>query len=217
MTLTERQTETEIGAIETSRPLVLASASPRRADLLRSAGIEFDVFASEVDESAISGSSPADTAKSLALAKARSVAAKRYSVAVLAADTVVALDGVELGKPADAAEATGMLRKLSGQAHTVYTSIAVIVDGEEWADVVATEVNFRSLSDDEIGRYVASGSPMDKAGGYGIQDSDFAPVESFVGSYTNVVGLPLAATGELLAVAGVISDRSAARMKARES
>jgi septum formation protein len=212
MTLTEQEATGAQATTVTSRPLALASASPRRAALLRSAGLRFEVAPSDVDESAVTGETPAETARALALAKARHVAAKMPGHAVLAADTVVALDDEELDKPGDAAEAASMLRRLSGRTHTVYTAVALAVDGDIRSEVSETLVEFRTLSSAEIDSYVRSGSPMDKAGAYGIQDADFSPVKSYTGSYTNVVGLPMAETAGLLAEASVISAASAVRM-----
>lgn len=217
MALKHSSNVTEPETIATSLPLALASASPRRAELLRALGLSFDVVPSEVDESLVVGSTPADTAQSLAVEKARSVATKLNRNAVLAADTIVALDGDELGKPGSAQDAISMLSRLNGRVHTVYTGVCLVVNDNEMRDICETQVTFRDLTDDEIAKYVASGSPLDKAGAYGIQDSEFSPVKSIIGSYTNVVGLPLAVTVEMLHLAGLIDTVDTARIDALES
>lgn len=217
MALKHSSNVTETEAKATSLPLALASASPRRAELLRALGLSFDVVPSEVDESLVVGSTPADTAQSLAVAKARSVASKLSGNAVLAADTIVALDGDELGKPGSAQDAISMLSRLNGRVHTVYTGVCLVVNDNEMRDICETQVTFRDLTSEEIEKYVASGSPLDKAGAYGIQDSEFSPVKSIIGSYTNVVGLPLAVTVEMLRLAGLIDTVDTARIDALES
>ncbi|MCK6530117.1 Maf family protein [Myxococcota bacterium] len=191
-----------------SPPLVLASASPRRRELLRAAGIEAAVVAAEVDESPRAGEAPGDLALRLASEKARAVAARADCPGrfVLAADTVVALGDRLLGKPADAAEAAATLGALSGREHEVLTGVCLLDrerPGEERAFVARTRISFRALSAGDVARYVATGEPMDKAGAYGIQGRGGALVATVQGSYTNVVGLPLAETLAALAAAGI--------------
>jgi len=178
-------------------PLVLASTSPRRKHLLEQIGITFTVQPSDVDESLIptSGAVPEEFVQRLALLKAQDVASRTHDHStVLGADTIVVLNGEILGKPVDADDAKSMLRRLSGNTHTVYTGIA-LVDSDTYTSVTAvqqTDVTFRELTDDEIAGYVATGSPLDKAGSYGIQD-DFGAVfvAHIVGCYYTIVGLPL--------------------------
>ncbi len=170
-------------------PLVLASASPRRRHLLAHLGLAFDVVATDADET-WPDLEPGPAAERVALRKAQAV--DRPSALVLAADTVVVLDGDILGKPADAAEASATLRRLSGQTHTVVTGLALTHDGRAHTAHEQTRVTFAELSDAEIAAYVATGSSLDKAGSYGIQDEGGAFLVSRVeGDYFNVIGLPL--------------------------
>jgi septum formation protein len=186
--------------------LLLASRSPRRAELLRTLGVAFRVIDVEVDETTRVGEAPVDYVRRLARDKARAgqAVAGDASLPVLAADTTVVLDGAILGKPLDDADARAMLARLAGRTHEVLTGVAVI-DARGWLDdaVVATRVSFRALSPAEIAAYVASGEPADKAGAYGIQGLGGALVERIDGSYSNVVGLPLVETLALLDAAGV--------------
>jgi septum formation protein len=180
--------------LRVSVPFVLASQSPRRRALLKHIGVAFEATTSPANE-ALSGPQPPRTAvQTLAQRKVRPVAESRPAALVLAADTVVSHDGEILTKPDDAAHAVSMLRRLSGTSHTVHTGIALAhaATRREVAAVDDTTVALASLSDTEIRAYVNSGSPMDKAGGYGIQDHT-APffVERLDGDYFNVVGLPL--------------------------
>ena len=185
--------------------LTLASGSPRRAQILSDAGFEFDVAPAEIDEDAflVDVGDFSNAVQKLALAKAESIAARSQGGYVLGADTIVVLDGVVLGKPESVEQAHAMLRSLSGKSHEVITGIAIINPvGEPYTNYVRTSVIFRSLNDDEIANYVSSGSPLDKAGSYGIQDGSFAPVASYDECYLNVVGLPMCATSELLEQSG---------------
>ncbi len=175
-------------------PFVLASASARRKELLRKTGFRFEVLPSRLDERIEPGLSPEALAQTLALRKARHVAALRPDALTLGADTVVALGEDMLGKPDGPAEAERMLRRLSGATHSVYTGIALLHPPSNRTVQAAerTDVTFHPLTDAEIADYVASGSPLDKAGAYGIQDSRgpfFA--QRIEGDYYNVVGLPL--------------------------
>jgi septum formation protein len=184
--------------------LILASGSPRREILLRQTGLEFDVEPSGAEETIPEGVPPRELAERLAVEKARLVVARRFSGLVIGADTVVVLKGRILGKPADASEAAEMLRSLSGREHQVITGIAVIdaASGEMRSDAVSTVVKFAPLSQDAIDRYVATGEPLDKAGGYGIQGFGALLIERIDGCYFNVVGLPLRRLAELLGELG---------------
>lgn len=175
------------------RPLVLASASPRRKLLLGLVGFEFEVVPPAVDEEEHADEDPVTHVVRLAEVKARSVAAGRESGLVLGADTIVLLDGEILEKPADEEEAFRMLTRLSGVWHVVYTGLAVVDagTGESAAGYETTRVRIREMSPDEIRAYIKTGEPMDKAGSYGIQGYGAAIVETVEGCYFNVVGLPL--------------------------
>lgn len=178
--------------------IVLASVSPRRAELLASAGVGFDVDAADVDESIRPGELPEPYVRRLAEAKSRAVAERHPESTVLAADTVVVLEGECLGKPRDAGEAAEMLRRLSGQVHEVLTGFTLRKAGRADTGVCRTRVAFRDLTEAEISAYVESGEPMDKAGAYGIQSGAAHMVRRVEGSYSNVVGLPLAEVVESL-------------------
>jgi septum formation protein len=176
-----------------SNAIVLASASPRRTELLASARIDFTVVPGDIDETPLPGEEPVAHVLRLAEGKAREAASRARGRFFIGADTIVLCNGEILGKPADNDAATLMLRKLSGSKHHVITGFAVI-DRESGRAVrrsVSTEVFFRLLGDAEIAAYVASGCPLDKAGAYAIQGGAAAMVTRINGSYTNVVGLPL--------------------------
>ena len=186
--------------------LILASASPRRRELLHAAGYDFEVHPADIDEDDHPPTIlPADLAEWLAAAKARALADRSPADVILAADTVVALGDRPLGKPADATAAAAMLGLLSGTTHVVVTGVAVLKpDGTFQRSTRAlSAVHMRKLSADEIAQYVASNQWQGKAGGYGIQDDD-PFVTRMTGSHTNIVGLPMEATAELLAAAGVV-------------
>ena len=174
--------------------LILASQSPRRKELLRQIGLKFHIIPSSTDETIVDDVPPADHVRILAERKARDVAFHLPSGIVLGADTIVVIDGEILQKPVSKDDAVRMLQRLSGQRHEVYTgySLLEIPTWRRATEFVKTEVWFQKLSTEEILAYVNSGSPMDKAGGYGIQD-DFGAVfvERINGDYYNVVGLPL--------------------------
>jgi len=175
--------------------LILASASPRRAEILRDAGITFSVISSAVDETPYAGESPSDLVQRLANAKADLVAARSVGPAiVIAADTVVVLEGRILGKPGSTDDARRILEKISGRTHSVLTGIALIrlPDADRRQFVESTLVQFASLSADEITRYLATAEPHDKAGAYGIQGRAGRYIPRIEGCYFNVVGLPLA-------------------------
>jgi len=177
------------------RPLILASQSPRRKILLKQIGLKFRVIPSHVSEVLSRNESPGDNAKRIAIDKATEVAARLKKGIVIGADTIVVLDHHVLGKPISKDDAKRMLKLLSGREHSVYTGFALIdVESKKHvAGVEETKVRFRKLDDKEIVSYVESGSPMDKAGSYGIQD-DFGAVfvEKVNGCFYNVVGFPLA-------------------------
>lgn len=182
--------------------LILASQSPRRRELLARLGLRFDVRTANVDETMDPSKAPFDEVARLSRAKAAAVDAGPDDV-VIAADTVVVLDGTALGKPKDAADAARMLRALSGWEHQVMTGLSVKRD--EWLRslTAVTTVRFRNLSEPEIAAYTASGEPLDKAGAYGIQGLAACFVEGLDGDYYNVVGLPLCPLTGLLRQAGV--------------
>ena len=187
--------------------LQLASASPRRADLLRQIGAPFQrLTPPAIDESAYPGESPRDYVARMAAEKAeagQTRVADPASVVVLGADTTVVLDDRPLGKPVDTEDARAMLRRLSGIKHRVLSAVSVRVGAEHKLRVVETAVHFVELDDELIERYVATGEPMDKAGAYGIQGFGAVLVARVNGSYSNVVGLPLAETRQLLDWAGI--------------
>ncbi|OYT69909.1 MAG: septum formation inhibitor Maf [Chloracidobacterium sp. CP2_5A] len=180
--------------------LVLASASPRRAELLSLAGYDFEVCPTDTDETPLPREAPADYVQRIAVAKVKAVA-RAEACLILAADTTVALDGDLLGKPSNAAEAVHMLRRLSGRAHEVFTGVAIRRSpGGELCRVAyeRTLVTFDNLPEDWIANYVASGEPFGKAGAYAIQGRAGARVARIEGNYHNVVGLPLSAVIRLL-------------------
>ena len=183
--------------------LVLASASPRRLQLLSAFGLRLEVAPVHIDETPLPGEAPGDLALRLAEHKAAAGAEGRPGRLVLAADTVVALEGDLLGKPADAAEAAAMLRRLSGRRHEVYTAVAARRDTARGARLSRSEVDFRALLPAEIDGYVGTGEPLDKAGAYGIQGLAAVFVARLCGSYSGVVGLPLHETAELLQDFGI--------------
>ena len=192
----------ETGGMDSTK-LVLASGSPRRLQLLAGLGLDVEVRPVGVDETPRPGEAPADLARRLATDKAEAAALQLPGRLVLAADTVVALDGQVLGKPADAAAAAGMLRQLSGRRHQVHTAVAAGRDGVISVRLSSSEVDFRRLGAGEIEAYVASGDPLDKAGGYGIQGLAGIFVTRLCGSYTGVMGLPVCETAQLLRRHGV--------------
>ena len=188
--------------------VVLASASPRRLALLKQVGITASVHPASFAEEAGSADAAHEVVLHNALGKCRAVAAEvGDSVPVIAADTVVVVDEVILGKPADAQEAAAMLARLSGRTHQVLTGVAVKYAGKELAQVCATKVFFRELTQGEIAAYVGSGEPLDKAGAYGIQGKGALLVEKIEGCYNNVVGLPLTMLYSMLKEIGASMTR----------
>lgn len=179
--------------------IILASASPRRRELLAGLGVRFTVQPSGVEERPWPAESPASYALRNASDKARAVAAAgRDAARILSADTIVVLGAAILEKPVDAEDARRMLRQLSGRPHQVITGLVVWEAGRERGLAVRTEVEFRELGEDEIAAYVATGEPMDKAGAYAIQGGAAGFVRAVRGSYTNVVGLPVDEVRRLL-------------------
>ena len=179
--------------------LILASASPRRAELLTSAGFIFEVAAANVDETPAPDEAPDVYALRVAGEKASATAARRGRHGnILAADTVVAAGGAILGKPADRADAARMLRLLSGGVHQVHTAVVVTGLAGDRSEVVTTQVRFVPLTDAEIAWYVASGEPAGKAGAYAIQGRGARFIDWIEGSWSNVVGLPIATVYRLL-------------------
>ena len=174
-------------------PLTLASASPRRRELLQALGMEFRVQPSSIPEEPVPGESPVDLVRRLALAKAQAVASEISEGPVVGADSVVVHQGNILGKPGTVDEARRMLLRLQGNTHQVFSGVAVVdaATGAHQLDCETTSVMMRDYSDAEMDAYIASGSPMDKAGAYGVQDGDFHPASAVQGCYSNVVGLPL--------------------------
>jgi len=193
--------------LKINKTVVLASASPRRHNLLRQIGLNFIVHPSGVDEDSHNSSSPEEHVLELSKKKAFEVA-KNYSDAlIISADTIVVLDGQIINKPKDPAEAKQMLKRLSGRTHKVYTGFTILdtKTNKMVSDFEVTDVKFRELSDEEIEEYVSTGSPLDKAGAYGIQDDYGAVfVERINGCFYNVVGFPL--TKFYLAMKKFLSD-----------
>jgi septum formation protein len=180
--------------------LILASASPRRAELMRSAGYAFEVVVADVDESIRRGESPSIYVRRLAAEKSAAAQKRSHDSAavILGADTTVVVDGAILGKPGDDEDGAQMLRRLSGITHQVLTGISLRRGSYEIGRVESTSVEVRALTPDEIAWYVASGEGRDKAGGYAIQGLASRFVTKIEGSYSNVVGLPVASVAELL-------------------
>ena len=179
--------------------LILASASPRRAELLRAAGIDFDVRPADVDEAILPGEAPSEYVSRLAEAKARVVHERDNERTVLAADTAVVVEGEILGKPIDAADATRMLRLIGGRTHEVLTAVSIFHPGQIVdTRVDVTTVEFALLSEADVSWYVSSGEPMDKAGAYAVQGLASRFVTRLEGSYSNVVGLPIALVYQML-------------------
>jgi septum formation protein len=203
------------GAVyRTIQPLVLASSSPRRRELLSLLGLTFDVVVSGVDESPpAAAADPVELVRGWAREKAEAVSRLHPDRWVLGADTAVVLGGEIFGKPSSSGEAASMLERLSGRVHEVISAVCLTYRERRFVRVISvtTEVRFKKLSEDEIRAYVESGEPSDKAGAYGIQGLGAFLVESVRGSYTNVVGLPVCETVELLTGQGIIAPAGAGR------
>jgi septum formation protein len=191
------------------RKLILASASPRRAQVLRDAGFAFQIISSALDETPFEGESPQDLVRRLAENKAHLVAQRAVGpVFIIAADTLVAVDSQIFGKPRDAGEAREMLRQLAGRTHNVHTGLAVIRLPDETlrVELETTHVSFAPLSDEEISAYISSGEPFDKAGAYAMQGRGGRFVTGVDGCYFNVIGLPLARLYRILREMGWRED-----------
>jgi septum formation protein len=187
--------------------IVLASASPRRSELLESAGISFRVVPADIDESALLDEEPIKHVLRLAEGKARKASSMADGRFFIGADTIVLCDDEIMGKPSDSDDAARMLRKLSGRVHQVITGFSII-DNESTPAIsraITTEVRFKPLTDNEISSYVSTGCPMDKAGAYAIQGGAAYMVERIDGSYTNVVGLPLCEVVQTLREMGALN------------
>lgn len=183
--------------------VILASQSPRRRELLALVGIEHEVQPADIDETPWPDEAPVPHTERLARAKASVIAARAPDALVIAADTIVVIDGDILGKPADITEARGMLRRLSGRTHDVCTAMAVAVGDRVESAVVRVPVRFRELDDETIVRYVNTGEPMDKAGAYGIQGYGATIVEHIEGDFFAVMGLSLVTVVQLAERMGV--------------
>ncbi len=184
-----------------SKKVILASASPRRREILSEMGVEFDIMPSNIDEDDVIDASPSRLVKKLARAKAKPVADVYPAYTVIASDTVVARRGRIYGKPRDREDAFEMLSSLNGRVHKVYTGVCVVCNGESVTFCVASYVKFKKLSEQAIYRYIDECKPYDKAGAYGIQDKII--VEKYMGSYTNIVGLPEEKLAKVLRRVGV--------------
>jgi len=186
--------------------LILASASPRRRELLSRLGVPFEVVVAEVTEHEDPDTDPVHMVSHNAALKAGWVAERHPEAMVLGADTTVFVDGQALNKPADLSEAKSMLRRLSGRAHTVFTGMALRCGARAFSldRGVSTQVVFKTLRDEDIDRYLALVHVLDKAGAYAIQEHGELLVERFEGDYTNIVGLPVEATKQMLMEAGLL-------------
>ncbi|GAB1487732.1 Maf family protein [Opitutaceae bacterium] len=189
------------------RPLILASASPRRRELLASLGVPFQVVTAQVVEHEDPATDPRVMVAHNAALKADWVSVRHSEAVVLGADTTVFLDGCALNKPADAREARDMLRRLSGRTHTVFTGLALRCQatGLRVDEGESSEVTFKSLDESTIEQYLALVHTLDKAGGYGIQDHPELIVAGYTGSLSNIVGLPVERTKQILTRAGLLS------------
>ena len=189
-----------------SARLILASASPRRRELLAQAGLRFDVLPAHIDETRHHGEAPTAYAQRLALEKAQAILALHAGAVVLGADTIVELDGEVLHKPANVAEAESTLRALSGREHRVHTGIAVVYGANQWQHLETTTVCFAEIPEADLAHYLASGDSLDKAGAYGIQGYAARWIPRIEGDFFNVMGLPLAATMRLLRASGSVAN-----------
>ena len=190
-----------------SKTLVLASSSPRRRELLEQIGVEFQVQPVDMDESMQPGEGVQQHVKRLAIEKARlgyeRASQTENDLAVLAADTVVEIEGEVLGKPVNSGQAATFLARLSAKKHKVHTAVALVTGNNELIEVSSSEVEFAQLSEQQIAAYVQTGEPMDKAGGYAIQGIAAQFVVNLNGSYSGVMGLPLYETAKLFSAFGV--------------
>jgi septum formation protein len=178
--------------------LILASRSPRRSELLSAAGISFEVLAADIDETPHPNETPSAYVERVAIDKARAVLALGPDARVLGADTTVTIDGEILGKPENDADARRMLRLLSGRVHDVHTGVALVSAGRIRSGIDTTRVWFDAMTDEDISWYVATGEPVDRAGAYAIQGYASRFIPRIEGSYSNVVGLPVALVSSIL-------------------
>ena len=185
--------------------LLLASASPRRRELIKLLGLPVETTAADIDETPLDHESAAEMAVRLSQAKAQAVSSLQPSALIIASDTTVSLDNEPLGKPIDAADARSMLLRLRDRVHQVHTAITLIdrAADRSLTDLVTSDVRMRAYSDQEIEAYIASGDPFDKAGAYAIQHSGFNPAENFAHCFANVMGLPLCHVARSLRKLGV--------------
>ena len=183
--------------------LILASQSPRRRDLLSMLGLDFTIITADIDETMDEHLSIEDAVAEVCRRKAEAIAKDRPDDLIISADTIVVVDDVVLGKPHDPEDAKAMLRSLSGRSHTVMTAFCIWQKGQAQTHVEKTHLRFKPLSEEEIAAYVATGSPLDKAGAYGIQDQAAIFVEAMDGDYYNVMGLPLCSLVKALRQNGV--------------
>ena len=189
-----------------SNNVILASSSPRRKEILADMGVKYEVIPADIDESEIKSRFPFLLVKKLAKAKAEHIAKEHRSGTVIAADTIVVLDGKVYGKPHDRARAFDMIKKLNGRTHTVYTGVCVTYEDKQVVTCVKSLVTFKTLTDEQIYAYIDDCKPFDKAGAYGIQDKRI--VEKYNGSYSNIMGLPKEKLGDILVRVGVINGNN---------
>jgi septum formation protein len=185
--------------------LILASGSPRRRELLDGLGLTFEIKVSDLEEKRLEGEAAEHYVERLAVDKALAVSSSEPDAWILAADTVVFLEGEVLEKPQSETEARAMLSRLAGAEHVVFTGVALVNEATSWRDssVTASRVRMASLSEDEIAWYVGTGEPMDKAGAYAIQGIGAMFIEGVSGNYSNIVGLPLSVVYAMLKKAGI--------------
>ena len=181
-------------ALKIDRELVLASSSPSRKMLLEQAGLTFEVVVSGVDETVPPDYTPAQTVETLARRKGEAVLPLRPEKSIIAADSVVSIDGLILGKPKDDEAAKDTLRRLSGRTHEIFTGVCLLANGKRDVFHMSTQVKFYPLTEEEIAEYVAMGESQGRAGAYGIEGIGVVLVESICGDYSNIVGLPVAET-----------------------
>jgi septum formation protein len=194
----------------TCKPLILASASPRRYQFLHDLGLNFTCLPADIDETPVPGEQPAVFARRMAVEKAKIIATQHPASWVIGADTVVTLDGKIIGKPTDTAHALDILRTLRGKTHQVITGLAVLCQQEHCVETLTetSEVTFADFSDAVLAAYIRTGEPLDKAGAYGIQAVGAFLVSSIQGSCSNVIGLPLSSCVALLLRRGLIASLS---------
>lgn len=189
-----------------SNNVILASSSPRRKEILADMGVKYEVIPANIDESEIKSRFPFLLVEKLAKAKAEHIACEHRSDTVIAADTIVVLDGKVYGKPHDRARAFEMIKSLNGRTHVVYTGFCVTCEGKKVVACVKSLVTFKTLTDEQIYAYIDDCKPFDKAGAYGIQDKRI--VKKYSGSYSNIMGLPKEKLGDILVRVGVINGNN---------